>query len=117
MGVYRRLCQCYTGLQFGELSGELYAQQNQASVASNPEAQFKLTGLPEELNPLGKSFKEGVKPEKIDTWEDWYKAVGLPLSSPVAVVFEYPLTLFYVIKKYAAKRMEGGECLAKLFKK
>ncbi|KAJ3416926.1 hypothetical protein HDV05_007984 [Chytridiales sp. JEL 0842] len=108
VGVYRRLCQCYSGLGFGELSGELLAQTQQPGVKGDAEAEFACSGLPKELFPLGKSLKGGVKPESIDSWEDWYKAVGLPMDSPVAIVFEFPLTLWYTIKHFAPKTMKDG---------
>ncbi|KAJ1554572.1 hypothetical protein HK405_004659, partial [Cladochytrium tenue] len=108
VGVYRRLCQCFVQLQWGELSGELEAQMNLPQHKDDPQKRFALTGLPKELYPLGKPFKEGVDVDKIESWASWYDAVGLPLSSPVAIVFEVPLTLWYMIKNFAPVRVEKG---------
>ncbi|KAI9328767.1 hypothetical protein DFJ73DRAFT_861369 [Zopfochytrium polystomum] len=108
VGVYRRLCQCFGQLQWGELSGELAAQMDLEQNKGDPEKQFALTGLPKELYPLGKPFKEGTDVNAIESWEAWYNATGLPLSSPVAIVFEVPLTLWYMIKNFAPVRMENG---------
>ncbi|KAJ3118796.1 hypothetical protein HDU96_008520 [Phlyctochytrium bullatum] len=105
IGVYRRLCQCYQQLAWGEISGELAAQQGTLETA---EEKFKLLGLPESMFPLGKPFDASVDIESIDSWETWYKANQLPLSSPVALVFEVPLTIWFLIKEYAPKRIENG---------
>ncbi|KAJ3325529.1 hypothetical protein HDU76_013147 [Blyttiomyces sp. JEL0837] len=107
VGVYRRLCQCFAQLQWGELSGEL-AAQCEANHKDDPEKQFELYGLPKELYPVGKPFKDDVNIDGITSWEAWYKAVGLPLSSPVALVYEVPLTLWWIIKNFAPVRTEGG---------
>ncbi|KAI9339394.1 hypothetical protein BDR26DRAFT_1007923 [Obelidium mucronatum] len=108
VGVYRRLCQCFQQLQWGELSGELAVQMEADQLKGDLEKQFNCTGLPKELYPLGKPLKNGVKPEDIESWADWYKAYDLPLSSPVALVFEMPLTVWYLIKKYAPTRLVNG---------
>ncbi|KAJ3007888.1 UNVERIFIED_CONTAM: hypothetical protein HDU68_003304 [Siphonaria sp. JEL0065] len=108
IGVYRRLCQCFQQLHWGELSGELAVQMAADPLKGDAEKQFACTGLPQELYPLGRGLKEGAKPEDIETWEDWYKAYDLPLSSPVALIFEMPLTVWYLIKKYAPTRLVNG---------
>lgn len=36
----------------------------------------------------------------LDTWEDYYKLRGIPLSSPVALLCTFPLTLYRAIQKY-----------------
>ncbi|ORY51361.1 hypothetical protein BCR33DRAFT_675996 [Rhizoclosmatium globosum] len=105
VGVYRRLCQCFQQLQWGELTGELAVQMAAEGLEGNELGQFNCTGLPKELFPLGKALNAGVTPESIESWEDWYKAYGLDMSSPVALVFEMPLTVWYLIKKYAPTRM------------
>ncbi|KAJ3075173.1 hypothetical protein HDU98_009010 [Podochytrium sp. JEL0797] len=108
IGVYRRLCQCFQQLQWGELTGELAVQMAADTLKGDEEKQFACSGLPKELFPFGRELKKGVDPESINGWEDWYKAYGLPLDSPVALVFEVPLTVWYLVKKYAAVRMVGG---------
>ncbi|KAJ3187565.1 hypothetical protein HK101_009367 [Irineochytrium annulatum] len=105
IGVYRRLCPCFQQLAWGEISGEIAAQ---SADLPDAEAKFKLLGLPAEMFPLGKAFDSTVKIDEITTWEAWYKAVGLPLSSPVALVFEVPLTIWYLIKEFAPVRTEKG---------
>ena len=112
VGVYRRLCQCFQALAWGEISGELEAQMDRAKTEGKMSEKeiFSLTGLPEELFPLGRglddNWKGGV--EGINSWKDWYEAMALDVSSPVALVFEYPLTLWYLIKKYAPKHIING---------
>ncbi|KAJ3237157.1 hypothetical protein HDU81_009913 [Chytriomyces hyalinus] len=108
VGVYRRLCQCFQQLQWGELSGELAVQMDADAVKDDEKKRFLLTGLPLELFPLGRPPKAGVEPESIASWEDWYKAYNLPLTSPVALVFEMPLTVWHLIKKYAPTRNVNG---------
>ncbi|KAJ3352740.1 hypothetical protein HDU83_007688 [Entophlyctis luteolus] len=108
IGVYRRLCQCFQQLQWGELSGELEVQMNSDAVKNDERKKFKCTGLPDELFPLGRPLKAGVDPDTIENWKDWYGAYDLPFSSPVALVFEVPLTVWYLIKKYAPKRIVNG---------
>ncbi|KAJ3142014.1 hypothetical protein HK100_003877 [Physocladia obscura] len=108
VGVYRRLCQCFQQLQWGELSGELEVQMTADAIKNDEQKKFKCTGLPEELYPLGRPLKEGVDPDRINNWEDWYNAYDLPLSSPVSLVFEVPLTVFFLVKKYAANRTING---------
>ncbi|KAI8618997.1 hypothetical protein BC830DRAFT_1106051 [Chytriomyces sp. MP71] len=108
VGVYRRLCQCFQQLQWGELSGELAAQMDADGVKDDEEKRFALSGLPKDLFPFGRQFKKGLDPETIDTWEAWYNAYNLSFSSPVALVFEVPLTVWFLIKKFAPKRIVNG---------
>ena len=108
VGVYRRLCQCFTQLQWGELSGELATAMLQDDVKGDAHKEFLLSGLPEELYPLGKPFKKGVEVDSIVSWDAFYKAVGLPMSSPVAIVLEVVLSLWYIVKNWAPVRKENG---------
>ncbi|KAJ3106538.1 hypothetical protein HDU97_006131 [Phlyctochytrium planicorne] len=105
IGVYRRLCQCYQQLAWGEISGEIAAQQ---SAAGTELEKFELLGLPASMYPLGKPFDASVDISKIESWEDWYKANKLNLDSPVALVFEVPLTIWFLIKEYAPVREVDG---------
>ncbi|KAJ3212898.1 hypothetical protein HDU67_003515 [Dinochytrium kinnereticum] len=105
IGVYRRLCQCYQQLSWGEISGEVSAQQETVATA---EQKYEMLGLPESMFPLGKPFDKDVDIDAIDSWEAWYEANDLPLSSPVSLVYEVPLTIWFLIKEYAPKRMENG---------
>jgi hypothetical protein len=106
VGVYRRLCQCFVQLAWGELSGELEAVM---ATKETREDKFGVMGLPKEMYPLSQELKGGMDAKGIESWEDWYKAVGIALSEPVALVFEIPLTVFYIVKKYAPPvRIEKG---------
>jgi len=36
----------------------------------------------------------------LDSWEEYYKVRNIPLSSPVALLMTFPLTIYYAIQKY-----------------
>lgn len=36
----------------------------------------------------------------LTNWEDYYKLLDIPLSSPVSLLLTFPLTIYYVIEKY-----------------
>jgi hypothetical protein len=36
----------------------------------------------------------------LNSWEDYYKVREIPLSSPVALLMTFPLTIYYAIQKY-----------------
>lgn len=101
VGLYRRLCHCYEKVACGELSGESDSLLSQLP-SDNLDQQGELLGVPAEFMPLNKiGFTAGKDVKeirgKVLSWKQYYERVGLPLDSPLAMVLEYPLSIFHFL--------------------
>ncbi|KAJ3223547.1 hypothetical protein HK099_000968, partial [Clydaea vesicula] len=98
IGLYRRICHCFSKVPYGILGLEMYSQCK--SVENNLNEQAKFLGVPESLLPLDKPFENGVDTRKIDSWKSYYENRNIPLDSPLALILEYPLTIFHLLNKF-----------------
>ncbi|TPX67874.1 hypothetical protein SpCBS45565_g03449 [Spizellomyces sp. 'palustris'] len=100
VGVFRRLCHCYSQVPYGELAAQQLAQLQVANV-QDPLERFKLFGLSMQLYPLSAPYPEGTNLRDIDSWKKFYELRNIPMSDPAALVLEVPMTLWHLINKYA----------------
>lgn len=50
------------------------------------------------LNKLGLAAGDNVDEIRaVQTWKQYYDRVGLPFDSPLAMVLEYPLSIFHFL--------------------
>jgi hypothetical protein len=62
------------------------------------DAQAKVLGVPSSFLPIDNPITGDWR--SINTWEDYYKMRGIPFHSPMALVLDYPLTIFYMLKEH-----------------
>ncbi|KAI8822995.1 uncharacterized protein EV422DRAFT_387526 [Fimicolochytrium jonesii] len=105
VGVFRRLCGCYSHLQYGELAA-VHIQQMQSGQLADPLERFKLLGLSNELFPLSAPYPEGYNVREIDSWKKYYELKKLSMDDPAALVLEVPLTVWHILNKFVLDKLE-----------
>jgi hypothetical protein len=96
VGIYQRLCACYSQTAFGELNGERMAQLEAAEVTDPYEA-FEILGLTKEWYPLSKPLEN---PRKVVSWKTLYEAKGISLDNIAGLVFDHAMTVWHMLNRY-----------------
>ncbi|KAH7443725.1 hypothetical protein KP509_02G048100 [Ceratopteris richardii] len=90
-GMWRRMCSCFKEYEFGLLPA--YASGTEAGVWSlesgmcPPDAPL--------LDHLG--TKEISSMTLLSGWAEYYNLRGIPMSSPVAALLSFPLSLYHIV--------------------
>ncbi|KAK9151795.1 hypothetical protein Syun_010104 [Stephania yunnanensis] len=86
-GMWRRKCNCYSHCPFGLLPGKGGLSDSWG-------------GIDDEEYPPDIPFhgQDGMSsPVLLSSWSEFYNLRSLPLSSPVAAILSYPLTVSYIL--------------------
>ncbi|KAI8915306.1 hypothetical protein DFJ77DRAFT_548530 [Powellomyces hirtus] len=108
IGIFRRLCACYSQLGYGELAGGHIAQLQSGGV-TDPLERFKLFGLSMALYPLSAAYPEGTDVRSIDSWRKYYEVRKISFNDPAALVLEVPLTVWHLVNKYCLDGLKSNE--------
>ncbi|KAI8929243.1 hypothetical protein BC831DRAFT_444498 [Entophlyctis helioformis] len=102
-GAYRRLCGCFSHVQYGEMSAELIATI-QARQPTH-EQKFAMLGFQQEMFPLSDPLKAGVDPSTINSWKALYETRGWSMDNPAALVLDIPMTIWFLINEFHLKKL------------
>ncbi|KAF9589234.1 hypothetical protein IFM89_020672 [Coptis chinensis] len=87
-GMWKRLCNCYSHCSFGLLPSKGGLSDSWGCLDDGE--------FPPDL-PFSKRVRDGVSsPIILSGWSEYYNLRYLPLTSPVAAILSYPLTVYYV---------------------
>ena len=104
IGLYKRLCNCFNEVPFGEMSIQLDAALDEID-AKDYHKQAELLGIPLEMFPLDKQLPSVET--ALESWAGYFEGAGLKLDSPVAFILETPLSVAFAIYKYFVKFGQG----------
>lgn len=118
-GIYRRLCHCFGKLPYGmhALFPHLHPSIHTIGVLTvemefeaekagkDDSAVARVLGVDPSFLPVEKPLKGDFR--SISTWADYYTKRGIPLHSPLALVLDYPLTIFYLLKERLLPKYGG----------
>ncbi|PIA27459.1 hypothetical protein AQUCO_07700017v1 [Aquilegia coerulea] len=87
-GMWRRMCSCYSHCPFGLLPNKGGRSDLWGGLEDGE--------YPNDL-PFSKHFRDGISsPLLLSSWSEYYTLRSLPLSSPIAAILSYPLTVYYI---------------------
>jgi hypothetical protein len=106
VGLFKRLCGCFTDREWGTLGAEILVQLSELKAIPTPAQLFDITGLPKEMFPLSKPFDSGVDISKIDSWENYIKIREYSNDNPAPLLLEVPLTIWHIVNKFHLKKQQ-----------